>query len=371
MNPQELTVDISPAEKYLLSELPGLLSFLPLLYVAWADDIITPTERRLIQEKVDAQPWLSPVEKRLLLQWTDPHHPPKARQLKSWLRIIRQGCADMPADARVSLAEMGVRLADIGAEHKPQVYKSEQATRALREIETALDILGSEATREIMAPAQRPAAPEAPESAPAFDVQPLPRLLDAPHAEIRRKVRMLLTDPVFRLETLTDKDEYREQVLQWCKTLADQGWGALSFPDFAGGKGNMAQYIAVFETLGYHDLSLLIKFGVQFGLFGGSILNLGTEKHHRRYLKDVGTLGVPGCFAMTEADHGSNVRDIQTTAIYDPERAEFVIHTPVYHAHKEYIGNAPAHGRMATVFAQLETRGERYGGHAFLVTIPD
>jgi hypothetical protein len=34
--------------------------------------------------------------------------------------------------------------------------------------------------------------------------------------------------------------------------------------------------ILVFETLAYGDLSLLVKYGVQFGLFGGSILQLGT-----------------------------------------------------------------------------------------------
>src|SRR5690606_15000125 len=40
-------------------------------------------------------------------------------------------------------------------------------------------------------------------------------------------------------------------------------------------------------------------------------------------------------------------------------------------AHKEWLGNAARHGRMATVFAQLVTPAGRHGVHAFLVPIRD
>lgn len=76
----------------------------------------------------------------------------------------------------------------------------------------------------------------------------------------------------------------------------------------------MEAFITAFETLAYHDLSLVIKFGVQFGLFGGSIHRLGTERHHEAHLERVGTLELPGCFAMAEWAHGSNVRELETTA---------------------------------------------------------
>jgi acyl-CoA oxidase len=72
---------------------------------------------------------------------------------------------------------------------------------------------------------------------------------------------------------------------------------------------------------------------------------------------------------MTEWAHGSNVRELETTARYDAETEEFVINTPHDGARKEWIGNAAAHGRMATVFAQLHTNGEEHGVHAFLVPI--
>ena len=73
----------------------------------------------------------------------------------------------------------------------------------------------------------------------------------------------------------------------------------------------MPGFLTAFEALAYHDLSLLIKFGVQFGLFAGSLYQLGTERHHREYLRPALSLELPGCFAMTETGHGSNVFDLE------------------------------------------------------------
>nr|NLD41134.1 acyl-CoA dehydrogenase [Actinomycetales bacterium] len=54
---------------------------------------------------------------------------------------------------------------------------------------------------------------------------------------------------------------------------------------------------------------------------------------------------------------------------YDPDAEEFVIHTPVRAAWKEYIGNAAVHGLAAVVFAQLITGGVNHGVHAFYVPL--
>jgi acyl-CoA oxidase len=123
--------------------------------------------------------------------------------------------------------------------------------------------------------------------------------------------------------------------------------------------------------MAFGDLSLLVKIGVQFGLFGGAVLHLGTEKHHERYLRAITSLELAGCFAMTETGHGSNVQALETTATYDPETQEFVVDTPTEDARKDYIGNAARHGRMAAVFAQLVVGGEERGVHALLVPIRD
>ena len=45
-----------------------------------------------------------------------------------------------------------------------------------------------------------------------------------------------------------------------------------------------------------------------------------------------------GCFGMTELAHGSNVAGLETTATFDEDTDEFVIHTPNVSATKWWIG---------------------------------
>jgi acyl-CoA oxidase len=74
---------------------------------------------------------------------------------------------------------------------------------------------------------------------------------------------------------------------------------------------------------------------------------------------------------MTEADHGSNVQALETTATYDAAAGEFVVNTPSDGARKEYIGNAARDGQMAAVFAQLIVGDESHGVHVLVVPIRD
>jgi acyl-CoA oxidase len=165
--------------------------------------------------------------------------------------------------------------------------------------------------------------------------------------------------------------DYRRRVLRWAKTLAAEGLTVPGFPAEFGGRGDPGANVAAFETLALGDLSLLVKFGVQFGLWGGAVQQLGTRPHHEHYLGAIATLELPGAFAMTEIGHGSNVQHLETTATYDPETQEFVIDTPVEEARKDYIGNAARDGRMAVVFAQLIVGDEQHGVHALIVPLRD
>jgi acyl-CoA oxidase len=204
------------------------------------------------------------------------------------------------------------------------------------------------------------------------DANALRRFLDGEHREVREHVRAVISRPEFvKGEAPPPSDEYRERVMEWARTLARTGGTALGYPAEFGGLDRVGGSIAAFETLAHSDLSLLVKCGVQFGLFGGALLHLGTRGHHERYLRETASLELPGCFAMSETGHGSNVQQVGTTATYDAEAEEFVVHTPDEDARKDYIGNAACHGRMAVVFAQLVVGGESRGVHAVLVPIRD
>ena len=209
--------------------------------------------------------------------------------------------------------------------------------------------------------------------APQSSLDPgvLGRFLDGEHRNIREQVRRVLSRAEFRPVSSLTSHEYRGVVLDWARTLAREGQPSLGFPKEFGGHDDVGGSIAAFETIAHGDLSLLVEIGVQFGLFGGAVLHLGTRQHHEAHLREILTLQLPGCFAMTETGHGSDVQSIGTTATYDAEAEEFVVQTPDDRSRKDYIGNAAMHGRMAVVFAQLEVGGESHGVHALLVPIRD
>ncbi len=204
-----------------------------------------------------------------------------------------------------------------------------------------------------------------------FDASALMQLLDGRYAEVRQELRTVLGRPEFAPMVAMPTAEYREQVMEWARLLAAEGLTAPGFPERYGGRGDPGANVAGFETVALGDLSLLVKFGVQFGLWGGAVQQLGTQRHHERYLRPTATLELAGCFAMTEAGHGSDVQQLQTTATYDRGSDEFVIATPDDEAHKEYIGNAACHGRVAAVFAQLVVGEENHGVHCLVVELRD
>jgi acyl-CoA oxidase len=197
----------------------------------------------------------------------------------------------------------------------------------------------------------------------------LRRRLDGPYPDTRERVRWWLSQPGNEPVDDLPQEEHREKVLEWARELSSEGDTGMGYPKQYGGQGSPGRSVTSFETLAMGDLSLLVKCGVQFGLFGGAILHLGTERHHERYLRAVASLELPGCFAMTETGHGSNVQALRTTATYAD--GEFVVNTPDDDARKDYIGNAARDGRMAVVFAQLHCGGENRGVHALLVPIRD
>jgi acyl-CoA oxidase len=205
----------------------------------------------------------------------------------------------------------------------------------------------------------------------SVDPKPVQEILDGRWAHVRRDARENLDDPDFLPVYGESMQEARDRVTRAAKKLAESGRVGFGFPKEYGGNDDSGGSVSSIEMLAFGDLSLMVKAGVQWGLFGGALQLLGTRKHHDQYLRDVMSFDLPGCFAMTETGHGSDVQQLRTTCTYDPATECFDLHTPHQAARKDYIGNAAKDGRMAVVFAQLITQGKNHGVHAWLVPIRD
>ncbi|MDW5329555.1 acyl-CoA dehydrogenase [Plantactinospora sp. KLBMP9567] len=203
-----------------------------------------------------------------------------------------------------------------------------------------------------------------------FDLARLREVLDGPWAEVRDAHRHHL-DARFLPVYGETGDQARERITRLLSELPVELGIASAFPTEYGGRSDVGGSIVASEMLAQVDLSLMVKAGVQWGLFGGAVGALGTRRHHDAYLRDIISGKIFGCFAMTETGHGSDVQQLRTTCAYDPQTQTFDLHTPHEAARKDYIGNAARDGRMAVVFAQLITNGRRHGVHAWLVPIRD
>ena len=352
----------------------SLLPFLPLVYVAWADGELSEREIEEIHARLDEHAASLPqASRRALRSMLDPQAPPSAEDLGQMLGAIRTRAMSLSQRERRSLSSLGLAIAEV--EGKAQQGVSE----ALDAMERALGLPPSESAQEIM-PAEVaeddillrvPRAYLKTEPSARFDLHAMTRTLDGRYHHVHERMRQVLQRPEFVYPLEMPKEEFRELVLSWLIILAEEGFGKMAFPGVTTEEPDIGEFVAAFEALANFDLSLVIKFGVQLGLFGGSIYFLGTPPQHERYLHDTAAIKLTGCFAMSELGHGSNVRDLQTTATYEHQTRSFIVHTPSEYARKEWIGNAAAHASMATVFAKLIVDEVDYGVHALLVPIRD
>ena len=196
--------------------------------------------------------------------------------------------------------------------------------------------------------------------------------LDGRFRDVKNRMRHELSDQVFRPHYTPNTVIARTKVDEQMRIMASRGAAEDGFKKEHGGNGDVGAAVTQIEMLAMSDLSLMVKAGVQWGLFGGAIENLGTERHHQAYVQKLIDLDLLGCFAMTETGHGSDVQALETTATYDPDSQEFVIDSPTPTSRKDYIGGAAQTARVAAVFAQLITAdGTGHGVHCLVVPIRD
>tara|TARA_R110001606_G_scaffold55241_3_gene134778 strand:- start:2716 stop:4980 length:2265 start_codon:yes stop_codon:yes gene_type:complete len=336
---------------------PSILQYIPFFFVIWSDDLLTLSEIAVVKKIIDDDQNLSEKDRETLNSWLNTAQPPLDTEIKSWQRAISNSGIKLVEGDNHPLTSFSKKLiSQNGSEH---VFNED-----LSAIETNLGIQPNHYHHlfEVEVVLEK--------TSNFYDPKEIDQIFKGTNHREIDEFREALSNSIFSWEIIKNKENFREKVLTQVQYLAKAGYGAMAYPEAYGGTGNMPLYATIFENLMYVDGSLTVKFGVQFGLFGGSIQKLGTKKHHDRYLTAIGEAKLLGCFAMTETGHGSNVRGIKTTATYNKEEDNITIHTPGKNDNKEYIGNA-LHGTMASVFAQLIVDGKNHGVHAILVPLRD
>lgn len=201
----------------------------------------------------------------------------------------------------------------------------------------------------------------------------LKQTLDGPSAPFLDELRQWAGKFAFPHRLDLSRPEFRESAVQFVRTMAEDGYGGLPYPKSVGGEDDFGKYINLFEVVAQISPDYTVKQGVNFGLFGGAVVFLGTQEQQQAFLPALMKGEILGGFAATEEGGGSNLMEVGTTATYDRISDSFVIHTPNAQARKTYIGNAAQHGHYMAVVAQLDmndgTPGK--GPHIFIVPVRD
>lgn len=172
---------------------------------------------------------------------------------------------------------------------------------ALNRLQKLVLHLGSEAGFESSLLSPQPTAARLSEKHSQLKAEKLQAFMAGSYkADKERIYAFFQNHPELQTPVEISKVEHRELAYKQMKALVQEG----GLKPLTLLMTDPAKYYNVFEAIGTVDLSLSIKMGVQYSLWGGSVVNLGTQKHKDKYAVAIETLEAPGCFAMTELHHG-------------------------------------------------------------------
>eukprot|EP01133_Synstelium_polycarpum_P012904 gene12904-15158_t len=205
-----------------------------------------------------------------------------------------------------------------------------------------------------------------------FNPSSLKSFIDGEYEEYLDLIRSIFTSEEFiATRPSSDLRSIRQSASEKCRIFC-QNVG-LSRTDLHDGIKRMMSPSTVIGHSG--DFSFGVKMGVHVWLYGGSLAKLGTAKHDQFLNPNYFKFFDIGCFCMTELGHGSNVRQLETTATYDHSKRSFTLTSPTPSSKKVFIGNS-SEAQFAVVFARLVLPQEDgsiqdHGVHAFHIRIRD
>eukprot|EP01130_Rhizamoeba_saxonica_P014844 TRINITY_DN6526_c0_g1_i1.p1 TRINITY_DN6526_c0_g1~~TRINITY_DN6526_c0_g1_i1.p1 ORF type:complete len:604 (-),score=113.21 TRINITY_DN6526_c0_g1_i1:15-1826(-) len=106
-------------------------------------------------------------------------------------------------------------------------------------------------------------------------------------------------------------------------------------------------------------------------LFITTLKSLASAEQLEKWLPAALNYQILGCYCQTELGHGSFVKGILTTAVYDKSTDTIEINTPTITATKWWVGALGKFANHAVVFARLIIDGNDFGPHPFMVQLRD
>ena len=173
------------------------------------------------------------------------------------------------------------------------------------------------------------------------------------------EVRAFVQTECRPLEQEIDRtDEIPEPLVERMRTI---GLFGHSIPEAYGGAGLTSEELSLVNIeVSQVATTIRARFGGNTGIASESLVVDGTEAQKRKYLPQLASGAVTGCFALTEPKAGSDATAQKTVAVRDGD--DFVITGT-----KCYITNAPL-ANLFTVFARTDPAAKGAAGiSAFLI----
>ena len=101
---------------------------------------MSPSEIKLIHEKISTLPYLSVADKKIIKQWSNPAKPPSDALYKEWVKLMQSAAANSGSGKRQSLIDLGLEMAKQNAEQEEEKawFTNPDTKNALESIQSAL-----------------------------------------------------------------------------------------------------------------------------------------------------------------------------------------------------------------------------------------
>ncbi|XP_074116881.1 peroxisomal acyl-coenzyme A oxidase 1 isoform X1 [Sminthopsis crassicaudata] len=199
--------------------------------------------------------------------------------------------------------------------------------------------------------------------AASFDAEKLTYILDGGPERTRRRreiENLILNDPDFKHEDLNFLSRSQRYEIAVKKSAAM----VKKIRDFGIADPEEILWFKSFVHRGRPE-----PLDLHLGMFLPTLLHQATQEQQERFFMPSWNLEIIGTYAQTEMGHGTHLRGLETTATYDPKTQEFILNSPTVTSIKWWPGGLGKTSNHAIVLAQLYTKGECYGLHAFIVPI--